>query len=393
MIVHMNLKDVRRVSVRGQKVLLRVDYNIELDKHGQVRDLTRIMATIPTIKWLLRHGAAIIIISHRGRPAGVDAKLSLRPFVPVLKRIIKQPVAFSNDPIDSQILRHKVAAMKSGQILMLENIRFYPAEEKNTRSFAAALAKLGDLVVNDAFADSHRAHASIVGVAAYRPAYAGLLVQREIAELSRVMRAPRRPLVAVIGGAKISTKLGLVRKLLHRADYVLLGGALANTVLQAQGQAIGASLTEPKMLTAARGLAVTNIKLKIPCDVVVASRRQAGAKSRVRAVGKVGAKEIILDIGPDTINLFGRVLATAKTVIWNGPMGWYEMPPFDRGTKATARLIGRVTGLTIAGGGETIDAIRRVGAEQRFTWLSTGGGAMLEYLEGRVLPGIKVVTK
>lgn len=393
MIFHMNLKDVRRVQVRGQKVLLRVDYNIEVDQRGRVRDLTRIKATLPTIKWLLRHGAAIIIVSHRGRPKGVDPSLSLRPFVAVLNKLLKHPVAFSKDPINSRILRQKVAVMKPGQILMLENIRFYPAEENNTRSFAAALAKLGDLVVNDAFADSHRAHASIVGVAAFKPAYAGLLVQREIAELSRVMRPPRRPLVAVIGGAKISTKLGLVKKLLNRADYVLLGGALANTVLQAQGLAIGASVTEPKMLAAARGLAVTNIKLKIPCDVIVAKHRTAGGRAHVRAVGNIGPKEIILDIGPDTINLFGRVLAAAKTVIWNGPMGWYEVPPFDRGTKAIAKMIGRVKGLTIAGGGETIDAIRRVGADRRFSWLSTGGGAMLEYLEGRTLPGIKVVTK
>lgn len=390
---YMTLRDIRKTSVKNKKVLLRVDYNIAVDRRGRLRDLSRIQQTLPTITWLLKHGAAVIVISHRGRPSGRTAALSLKPMVTPLQKLLKRSVQFLPNPIFLPALKRQLEAVKPGQVVLLENIRFETGEATNSARLAKRLASFADILVNDAFADSHRAHASIAGVARYLPAFAGLLVQQEVAALSSLLKKPRRPYVAVLGGAKISTKLHLVHALLQRADRVLLGGALANTVLQAEGLAIGKSLSEPTMLRAARGLTVKNKHLTIPCDVIVASSPTSTAKRSVRAVGAIRAGERILDIGPDTVNLYRQILRAAKTIVWNGPMGLYEVSPFDHGTRAIARAVATSVARSYVGGGETIDAIKKTHLERRVTWCSTGGGAMLEFLEGKTLPGLIAVSR
>lgn len=388
----MRLRQIQKANVRGKQVLVRVDYNVEVTTNGKLRDTTRLKATLPTLAWLLKNGAQIIIVSHRGRPQGRDKKLSLKPMVGPLRRMLKRRVVFIDAPVFSRALDTALKKVRPNDVVLLENIRYEAGEEDNSPALAKRLAGLADLAVNDAFADSHRAHASIVGLAKYCPMYAGLLLQKEITTLSELTTKPSRPYVAVIGGAKISTKLGLIKQLIKRADTVLLGGALANTLLQAEGVTVGASLVEPTMVKSAGGLTTTNIKLQIPCDVVVATKRRAHALTRITAVGNIKPQEIILDIGPDTVELFRRVIMTAKTIVWNGPMGVYEMPPFHRGTMAMAKIIAASRAKSIAGGGETVDAINRLGVGQKFTFLSTGGGAMLEFLEGRTLPGVVAVT-
>lgn len=388
----MRLRDLRKAPVKGKRVLLRVDYNIAVDNRGRLRDLSRIHQTIPTITWLRRHGAAVILVSHRGRPTGRTATASLQPMVRPLQKLLKQPVGFISGSVFSLGVRQQIAALRPGQVVLLENIRFEPGEGKNAPRLAKRLASFAEILVNDAFADSHRAHASIVGVAKLLPAYAGLLVQQEVAALSTLLRRPAKPYVAVLGGAKISTKLHLVRQLLKRADRVLLGGALANTVLQAEGLAIGKSLSEPRMIRAARGLTVKNKHLTIPCDVVVATAATSTAKRSVRPIGRIGAGERILDIGPDTIELYRQILRSAKTIVWNGPMGQYEVPPFNKGTRAIARAVAMSRSKSYVGGGETIDALKSAGLERGITWSSTGGGAMLEFLEGKSLPGLIAVS-
>lgn len=388
----MQLRQIQNTKVRGKRVILRVDYNVEVEKNGRLRDLTRIEATMPTLRWLLKNGAQAIIVSHRGRPQGRQKELSLRPVVKPLQRLVKQSVVFIDAPIFSQACQKAIHQAKKSNILLLENIRFERGEEKNSSILAQRLASFADIAVNDAFADSHRAHASIVAVAQHLPMYAGLLLQKEISVLSSLLEKPARPYVAVIGGAKISTKLHLIKKLLKQADMVLLGGALANTLLRAEGVAVGASLVEPSMIKMAKGLRSTNSKLEIPCDVVVQTKKKNRLTTRTAAVGNIQPTERILDVGPDTIELFRRVLMTAKTVVWNGPMGVYEQPPFDRATIALAKVIATKKIISVAGGGETIDAIRRSGASKKFSFLSTGGGAMLEFLEGKTLPGVRAVT-
>ena len=388
----MRLRQIQQAKVRGKRVLVRVDYNVALEKNGQLRDLTRLKETLPTLRWLLNHGAKIILVSHRGRPHGRDKKLSLKPVVAPLQRLLKRKIVFIDAPIFSQAFLRALDHTKPTEVVLVENIRFEAGEEDDSPALAKRLAGIADLAVNDAFADSHRAHASIVGVAQYLKMYAGLLVQKEVATLLSLLTKPARPYVAIIGGAKISTKLHLIKKLLHQADMVLLGGALANTLLQAEGIAIGSSLVEPSMVKIAAGLTSTNHKLKIPCDVVVATKKRAYAATRTTAVGNIKPNESILDIGPDTVDLFGRVLKQAKTIVWNGPMGVYEIPPFDRATVKIAQLIAAKKSTSIAGGGETIDAIHRAGVSAKFSFLSTGGGAMLEFLEGKTLPGVAAVT-
>jgi len=388
----MQLRQIEKTKVQGKGVILRVDYNVEVEKNGRLRDLTRLEATLPTVRWLLKHGAQVILVSHRGRPQGRDKKLSLRPVVQPLERLLKRPIIFIDAPIFSQACATAIEQAKKGSVILLENIRFEPGEEKNSPVLARRLASFGDIAVNDAFADSHRAHASIVALSKQLPMYAGLLLQKEIMILSSLLQKPVRPYVAVIGGAKISTKLHLIKQLLKQADMVLLGGALANTLLRAEGIAVGASLIEPSMMKIAKGLRSTNSKLKIPCDVVVQTKKNNRVAIRTTAVGNIQPTERILDVGPDTIELFRRVLLTAKTVVWNGPMGVYEEPPFDRATIALAKVIGAKKIISVAGGGETIDAIHRSGVSKKFSFLSTGGGAMLEFLEGKTLPGVRAVT-
>lgn len=386
----MSMHDIRRCDVRGKRVVVRVDLNAEVDSRGRVRDLTRLRSIIPTVTWLRKHGASIVLLAHRGRPNGVDKKLSVRPYLAPIEKILGEKVDFQADPV---AFAHQVRTGEwntSNKVTLVENVRFLAGEEKNLASTAKLLVSLGDIYVLDAFASAHRAHASISGVGKYTKVWAGILLQNEVEALTRIMKKPVRPFVAVIGGAKISTKLGVVRRFMKIADYVLLGGALANTVLQAEGVAIGASLTEPEMMRVAKGLRSSDAKLELPVDVVV----RAGKKVRTVAIGRVGQNERIMDIGPDTVDVFSRAIQNAKTIIWNGPMGVYEEPVFAKGTVALARRIKKSKPqCAVAGGGETIDAIHRAHVESSFTFLSTGGGAMLEFLEGKTLPGLAVVTQ
>lgn len=385
----MRFRDVRRAVVRGKRVLVRIDVNVEIDKRGRIRNDLKLKAAVPTVRWILKHGGTVILVSSRGEPKTRDRRLSLRPIAPRLARLVGRPIRFLDVPIGSSKMQASVGRLRPGDIVLLENIRFSAGEKTNDPKLARAIASLADLYVNDAFANSHRSHASMVGVTHYLPAYAGIWLQREVAALTMLTENIKHPYVAVIGGAKISTKLGLVRQLLRQADYVLLGGALANTLLAAQGLAIGASLNEPAMLRAARGLTVANPRLKIPVDVVAAYSLSPQAKKHTSAVGNLDRRDIILDIGPETIALFRAVIATAKTVIWNGPMGRYEIPAFAAGSQAVARAIAKNRGRTIIGGGETDDVAAALGLERRYSFVSTGGGAMLEFLEGKNLPGLK----
>lgn len=390
---HLNLRllsSVPRRQLAGQRVLVRIDINTELIG-GRVRDLSRFQAIKKTVSWLTDREAIVILLAHRGRPTKRQAALSLRPYLRPLQQILAQPVSFFVQPIGSRALQLAVQRLQPGQVALLENIRFEPGETNNDRRLAKRLASLGSLAVNEAFSDSHRGHASMSGLAHFLPMVAGWQLVQELKSLEKYLSRPKRPYVAVIGGAKISSKLGLVRKLLRQADAVLLGGALANTVLKAEGVAVGASLIEPAMIRAARGLRAASARLHIPVDVYVSSTAAGGA--RRRAVGMVRPTERILDVGPDTVDVFSRALKTAKTIVWNGPMGVYERPPFDRATKKIAQVIARQSAVAVAGGGETIDAIRRQRLDSRFDFLSTGGGAMLEWLEGKTLPGVQVCMK
>lgn len=317
---------------------------------------------------------------------------SMRPFLKPLAALIKRPVEFLPRSVMTAVGAHDAKDVRPGNVALLENIRFEPGESANNPRLAKRLASLADIWVMDAFANAHRAHASTAGVGKYVPGYAGLLMQSEVAHLTKLLRGVKRPYVAIFGGAKISTKLGLIRTYLKKADRVLLGGALANTILEAEGLHIGRSLNEPTMRSLAKGLTVSHAKLAIPVDVVTAT--SVGSRRRVvRPVGHIGKQERILDIGPDTIKLFAAVLRTAKTIVWNGPLGLYEVQPFDRGTKAIARLIARSRAYSVAGGGETLDAITSQRLGRQFSFLSTGGGAMLEFLEGKTLPGVRAVMK
>lgn len=380
----MQLRNLRNAKVNHKRVLVRIDVNIALDGRGRVRDRSRIEAVVPTLRWLLARQAAVILISHRGRPKRRSAKDSLRPMVRPLARAIGRPVQFIAGSIEQAATRQAILKLRSGRVCLLENIRFEPGEVRNTKTFAKQLSQLGEVYINEAFAASHRASASMVGLAKLLPAYAGFRLQAEVKGLGKLIARTPRPYVAILGGAKISTKLGLVRRLLKTADHVILGGALANTMLEAEGLAIGKSLSEPAMLAQAKGLTVNHKHLHIPCDVVV---RNSRGRVETRAVGAIRPDEHIVDIGPDSVMMFSRILRLAKTIVWNGPMGVYEQPPFDAGTRAIARAIAKSRAWSVVGGGETVDAVRRQKLESRIGFLSTGGGAMLEFLEGKSLPG------
>ncbi|MBI4426624.1 MAG: phosphoglycerate kinase [Candidatus Kerfeldbacteria bacterium] len=385
----MKLRSVRSAKVHGRRVLVRAELNVA-DRAGRTADDVRIRAAVPTLRLLLARGARVIIVTHRGRPQGrVVQRLSTKPLARPLSRLLGVPVKTVNDCV-GPIVERAVMRLANGQALLLENVRFHPGEERNDRRFSRQLAKLADLFVLEAFGTAHRAHAAVVGVGQWVPSFAGLRFIEEVRILSRVLHQPRRPLVFVIGGAKISSKLNLIERLLGRADGLLLGGALANTILQAQGLNIGQSLSEPKMVRAVRRLQLTKRQLHVPVDLVV---RQANGRRAVRAVGDVGRRESILDIGPDTVTLFTTVLRRARTIIWNGPMGRYEEPPFDRGTRAVARAVARSRAYTVVGGGETVDAVRSQGLARAIDFISTGGGAMVEFLEGRRLPGVELVRE
>jgi phosphoglycerate kinase len=381
-------KTVRDLDLRGQRALVRVDFNVPI-KNGRVSDDIRIRAALPTIEYLTKGGASVVLCSHLGRPKGApDPALSLRPVAEHLAGLLGIAVDFVPGMVGPEV-EAKAAALKPGEILLLENTRFEPGETKNDPELAGKLARLGTVYVNDAFGSAHRAHASTEGVARYLPAVAGFLMEKELTYLGKVMEAPEHPFVAILGGAKISDKIGVVESLLRRADLLLVGGGMANTFLAAQGLSLGDSLVEAEVLDTARQLAArAGEKLRLPTDAVIADAFSESATHRVVPIGNIPAGWRILDIGPETAKAFGRSLATAKFVVWNGPMGVFEFPVFAAGTRAVAQALAECKGTTIVGGGDSAAAVAQAGLAQRVTHVSTGGGATLELLEGKTLPGV-----
>jgi phosphoglycerate kinase len=393
----LNVRTLDQADIRGKRVLVRVDLNVPV-QDGKVTDDTRIRAAAPTIEEIADKGGKVILMSHFGRPKGPNPKDSLKPIAATVAAVLGRPVAFAEDCIGDKA-EAAVAAMKPGDILCLENTRFHGGEEKNDPAFVAALAKLGDIWVNDAFSAAHRAHASTEGLGHKLPAYAGRSMQAELDALTKALEAPQRPVAAIVGGAKVSTKLDLLGNLIAKVEVLIIGGGMANTFLAAQGKAVGKSLCEHELAGTAREV-LTKAKAKgceviLPVDAVVAQKFEAEAPSRVVSVDSVGPDDMILDIGPRSIEHVVSVLARVKTLLWNGPFGAFELPPFDNGTVEVAEAAAELTGagklVSVAGGGDTVAALNAAGVADRLTYISTAGGAFLEWLEGKVLPGVEIL--
>jgi phosphoglycerate kinase len=371
---------------------VREDLNVPMVK-DQITDDSRIRAAVPTLQHLAQRGAMVIVMSHLGRPKGVEPELSLRPVGTLLAKLLDREVRFAEDCLGAPA-RTAAGTLQNGQVLLLENVRFHPEEESNDPDFAHELASLGDLYVNDAFAASHRAHASVVGVAAYLPAFAGELMEAELAALHRALDNPRRPMLAVVGGAKVSTKVGVLQNLLKKVDALIVGGAMANTFFKARGYPTGSGLVEDTALDVAKEVMKAAAgKLLLPVDLVCARQMEAGQPLRVMNADAVEAGWMALDIGPKSVAVFSTRVHGAGTVVWNGPMGVTEIPDFSDGTKAVGEAIAKSGGYTLVGGGDTVAAIDSLGLAGRFSHVSTGGGAALEYLEGKTLPGIAILKE
>ena len=385
-------RTIDELELAGRQIFLRVDFNVPLGRDGEVTDDARIRAVLPTLELARAAGARIVLASHLGRPKGrPDPKYTLRPVAARLGQLLGETVPLAADCVGPAV-EAQARALESGGLLLLENLRFHPEEETNDLAFARALAALGDLYVNDAFAAAHRAHASTEGITRHlRPAVAGLLMKQELEILGRVFDAPARPLVAILGGAKVSDKLALVESLLARVDRLLIGGGMAFTFLRAQGREVGRSLLEAELVpTAARLLDAARsrgIEIQLPVDTVVATAPDADAGQPV-PVTAIPVDRMGLDIGPVTLVAFGATVRAARTIVWNGPMGVFERPPFAAGTLGLARAVAESPGFSVVGGGDTVAAVERAGVADRIGYLSTGGGAFLEYLEGRTLPGV-----
>jgi phosphoglycerate kinase len=384
-----NKKTIRDIDVAGKKVLVRVDFNVPI-KEGKVKDDTRIRASLPTLQYLLDKGAALILCSHLGRPKdGVPAaEFSMAPVAAYLGKLIDKPVKFAEACV-GPAAEAAAKDLKPGEILVLENTRFEAGETKNNPETARQMAALADVYVNDAFGSAHRAHASTEGVARYLPAVAGFLMEKEIQYLGAAIADPARPFVAILGGAKIVDKIGVIRNLLTKADYILIGGGMANTFFKAQGYPMGDSLVDAEALEVARQLLEeAGSRLRLPVDVVIADKFEDGAESKVMPVGPVADGWRVLDIGPETVASYARLVKDARTVVWNGPMGVFEFPNFAKGTFAVAKAVAEGGGTTIIGGGDSVAAINQSGLAEKITHISTGGGASLEMLEGIMLPGL-----
>ncbi len=384
---------VDQLKVTGRRVLLRVDFNVPLDGHGEVADDGRLRASLPTIRRLIGEGARLVIMSHLGRPKGkVTPSMSLAPVARRLERLLGQPVPLAPDCLGDEVER-RVEALRNGEVILLENVRFHPEEEANDPEFARRLARLGEVYVNDAFGAAHRAHASTEGVTRHlSPCAAGFLIQRELRYLGEALEDPERPALAIIGGAKVSSKIGVLRRLMEKVDALAVGGGMAYTFLKAQGLEIGASLFEPETLPTAREVldraGSRRVRLLLPVDVVVAEKLSPKASPRVVEAGAIPPGWVGADIGPRTVAQIEHEIAEARTIIWNGPVGVFEMEPFAEGTRRVAEALARSGAVTVLGGGETAAAAARFGVAEAMTHVSTGGGAALEFLEGRVLPGI-----
>ena len=394
----MSFRTLDDAEVSGKRVLLRLDLNVPME-NGRITDTTRIDRALPTLGELVRNGAKTIILSHFGRPkGGPDTENSLRGLAGALSANLGIGVHFAADCI-GPVAQEAVAKLNNGDVLLLENTRFHKGEEQNDPAFIAELAKLGDLFVNDAFSAAHRAHASTEGVAHKLPAYAGRSMQAELEALGKALENPQRPVAAIVGGAKVSSKLDLLANLSKKVDFLIIGGGMANTFLAAQGKAVGKSLCEKDLLDTARNVIeaarVAKCQIVLPVDGVASKEFKAHAPSRVVSVDHIGADEMILDIGPKSVAEIEALLGMVKTLVWNGPFGAFEMQPFDAGTNAVAHVAAGLSDagrlVTVAGGGDTVSALNQSGAASHFTYISTAGGAFLEWLEGKVLPGVEAL--
>jgi phosphoglycerate kinase len=383
----MNKKTIRDIDVNNKRVLVRVDFNVPLDG-SQITDDTRIRASLPTIQYLIAHDAKVILMSHLGRPKGVDDKLRLKPCAARLGELLGQPVQTADDCVGDAV-RAAAMALKPREVLLLENLRFHKEEEKNDAAFAKQLAELGEAYINDAFGTAHRAHASTEGVAHFLPGVAGFLMEKELEYLGKAVSNPERPLVAILGGAKVSDKIAVIESLLQKADHVLIGGGMANTFAKAHGYEMGNSLVENDKLDVAKDLMTkSGGKLVFPTDGVMADKFDKDAASQVAPIDQVPTGWRMLDIGPATVELFKTYLKDAKTIVWNGPLGVFEFPRFAEGTMAIARALAESHATTIIGGGESVAAVEQAGVADKMSHISTGGGASLEFLEGKTLPGV-----
>jgi len=385
------------VPIRGKRVFIRVDFNVPLDKQGHVTDDTRIQASLPTIRYAMAEGARVVLASHLGRPGGkADPRYSLRPVVARLSALLGKRVGMAEDCIGPTV-EEAVGRLHEGDVLLLENLRFHAGEEKNDPAFAEQLARLADVYVNDAFGTAHRAHASTEGMTRFLPtSVAGLLMQAELSYLGPLLATPKRPAVAILGGAKVSDKIGLILNLLPKLDRVLIGGGMAYTFLVAQGLPVGKSLVESDKVDAAREIltkaTALGVDIQLPEDHVIVEHFDASAPSRIVPHDGIPAAWMGVDIGPRTVEAFAEAISEAQTVIWNGPMGVFEMPPFAKGTTGVAVAVAATTATSIVGGGDSVAAVNQAGVAERITHISTGGGAFLELLEGRELPGVTALT-
>ncbi len=392
------MKNIRDLDIKGKKLLIRVDFNVPLDEQGNITDDIRIRGVLPTINYALDEDARIIIISHMGRPKGRRVeKYSMAPAAKRLSRLISKDVKLAPDCIGDEV-KTMIDDMQPGEVIMLENLRFHEEEQQNDDSFSRKLASLGELYINDAFAVAHRAHASVVGIPELiNESAAGFLLQKEMDYFDRSVSNPMRPLVAIIGGAKVSSKLGALRNLLDRVDKMIIGGAMANTFLKSMGLGVGQSRVEDDLLGTARELlkkaADQGVKLYLPVDCIVADKFDARAETKQTTVQEVPGEWMILDIGPATTTLFSEALDDAKTIIWNGPMGAFEMDAYSRGTLAMVQRVASSHALTIVGGGDTDVAVHRAGESNNISYISTGGGAFLMLMEGKELPGVAALKK
>jgi len=387
---------VRDIEASSKRVLVRVDFNVPLDEQtGAIMDDSRIRAALPTINYLIERGARVILCSHLGRPEGrVVEGLRMKGVGQRLSQLLGRPVETVRDCIGPEVEK-AVAGLKDGDVLLLENLRFHPEEEQNGAAFAQALAKLADIYVNDAFGTAHRAHASVVGVTRYLPAVSGLLLEQEMINLGRILEDPPRPFGALLGGAKVSDKVGMIENIMDKVDYILVGGGMAATFLKAKSYRIGKSLLEAEKVATATELmekaSRSGVTLMLPLDVVVAAEVTPEAEGRLVSIENIPEDRRIVDIGPETIKAFQGALAKCQAVFWNGPMGIYELPRFAEGTKALAQFLAGLGATTVIGGGSTADAVAEMGLTDRMSFVSTGGGASLDFLSGKVLPGIETL--
>jgi phosphoglycerate kinase len=394
----MTFRTLQGADLSGKTALVRVDFNVPMD-NGQITDDTRLKAALPTIELLSKAGAKVVLLAHFDRPKGKRVpEMSLKPVLPALSKLVGQNVAWADDCIGADA-KAVVDGLKAGGVALLENLRYHAGEEKNDEGFAGELAKLGDIYVNDAFSAAHRAHASTEGLAKKLPAYPGLSMERELKALDAALGNPQRPVIGIVGGSKVSTKLDLLKNLVTKLDKLAIGGGMANTFLYAQGHDVGASYCEKDLAETAREIirlaGQNNCKLFLPLDIVVAERMEPGAAARVRTLGNIDEQERILDAGPETVERLKRAMGNSKTLIWNGPLGVFEIPPFDKATVEAAQEAAKLAKegklVAVAGGGDTVSAMNHAGVANDLTFVSTAGGAFLEWMEGKVLPGVEAL--